>query len=170
MKIFIYRYGNCVPYDTSILVKGTPCDDLVIQNVDYVFIPHNRAFGNLQYFLRILGDVELIFSFVPEICRDEAKLVFCHYFFPTCGNSTVFEPPTSICEDTCNQLRSLCPVEWELARDYFETRPNLGTLGFTMINCSNTGEYLPPSHCCEDLGIEIRKCIAVNPFNHKPEI
>ena len=159
----LYRYGNCVPYDTSSLTRGTPCDDLHIQNVDNVFIPYNRAGGNLQYYLSFVRDTDLLFSFIPEICRDEAKLVICHYFSPTCGNSTVFEPPTSVCEDICNYLRSLCPMEWEQASEYFEVRPDLASIGFTMINCSNTGEYLPPSHCCEDLGIEIRKCIAVHP-------
>ena len=129
-----------------------------------MFIPYNRAGGDLEYFLSFVGDTELALSFVPEICRDETKLVLCHYFLPPCGNSTVFEPPTSVCEDTCNYLRSLCPNEWILAREYFEARPPLVRNGFTMINCSNTGEYLPPSHCCEDLGIKICKCIVVRPF------
>ena len=158
-----YRYGNCVPYDISSFERGTLCDDLYIQDVDYsyVFIPYNRGGGDLKYFLGFVDDAELVFSFVPEICIDEAKLVICHYFLPTCGNSTVFESPTSICEDTCNYLRSLCPVEWEQVSQFLDSQPFLKGIGFTMINCSNTGEYLPPSHCCEDLGIGIRKCITV---------
>ena len=155
-----YRYGNCVPYNSSSL---TPCDDLYIQDVDHVFIPYNRGGGDLEYFLSFVGDAELVFSFAPEICRDEAKAIICPYFLPPCGNSTVFEPPTSICEATCNYLRSLCPNEWEKVSQFMETQLFLTKNGFTMINCSNTGEYLPPSHCCEDLGIEIRKCIAVHP-------
>ena len=95
-----YRYGNCVPYNSSSLSRGTPCDDLYIQDVDSVFIPYRRAGGNLEYFLSFVGDAELVFKFVPEICKDETKLVICHYFLLTCGNSTVFEPPTSICEDS----------------------------------------------------------------------
>ena len=131
-----------------------------------MFIPYKRAYGNLEYFLSFVGDAELVFKLVPEICRDEAKLVTCHYFLPTCGNSTVFEPPTPICEDTCIHLRSLCPNEWEQVRQFMEAQPFLTRNGFTMINCSNTGEYLPPSHCCEDLGIEKCKCNSVHPFYH----
>ena len=130
-----------------------------------MFIPHNRVDGNLQYYLSFVdGDTQLIFSYIPEKCREEAKVVFCHYYFPKCGNSTVFEPPTSACEDTCNHLRSLCPIEWELAREYFEERPDLAEKGFTLVNCSNTGEYLPPSHCCEVPGIEKCKCNSVHPL------
>ena len=158
----IYRYGNCVPYDTSSLRRGIPCDDLYTQNVDYVFIPRNRAGGDLEHFLDFVSDSELVFSFAPEICRDEVKLLICHYLLPPCGNPTVFEPPTSICEDTCNYTRTLCPMEWELVGQFLEDRPIFAINGFTIINCSNTGEYLPPSHCCEDLGIEIRKCITVH--------
>ena len=142
-----------------------------MQNVDYVFIPYNRAGGDSEKFLRLVGYTDFLFnSEISELCRNETKPVLCHYFLPPCGNSAVFELPTSVCEDTCNNLRSLCPFEWELARQLIEDGPNSAEKGFTMINCSNTGEYLPPSHCCEVPGIKNCKCNSVHPFNHNSEI
>ena len=119
-----------------------------------MFIPFDRAKGALEKYLNFVKRAHFAFDLAPEICQHEAKLVFCHYFLPPCGNSTLFEPPTSVCEDTCNYTRSLCPEEWELVRNFVNVQPSYLENGFTMINCSNTGEYLDPlSHCCLDLGI-----------------
>ena len=90
---------------------------------------------------------------------DEVREVLCHYYLPPCGNATVFELPTSVCEDVCEHLENLCP---EVVREidiFFETNKEiLAPYGLTMINCSNTGDYLPPiQHCCSSLGIDIRK-------------
>ena len=155
-----YRYGICIPYNTSSFIVGTPCDDLYIQHVDYVFIPYDRGGGDPHDFIQYFADTNTAINLLPEKCRDTAVSVFCRYFLPPCGNSTVFEAPTSVCEDICNYLRSLCPRVWELLRRHMEDQPIVATLGFTMLNCSNTGEYLHPlTHCCQDLGIEIRKYI-----------
>ena len=149
-----YRYGNCVPYNSSSLRQGTPCDDLYIQNVDYVFIPFDRANGTLENYLYFVEKTRIAFNLAPEICKHEAKVVFCHYFLPPCGNSAVFEPPTSVCKDVCSYTHSLCPEQWALVKEFMKNQPRYVENGFTMINCSNTGEYLDPlSHCCEDLGI-----------------
>ena len=90
---------------------------------------------------------------------DEVREVLCHYYLRPCGNATVFELPTSVCEDVCKHLENLCP---EVVREidiFFETNKEiLAPYGLTMINCSNTGDYLPPiHHCCTSLGIDIRK-------------
>ena len=159
-SLITHRYGIRIPYNTSLFRVGIPCDDLYIQHVDYVFIPNDRGGGDPRDFIRYLDDTDIVISLLPEKCRDTAVSVFCHYFLPPCGNSTVFEPPTSVCEDTCNYLRTLCPQEWEFLNQYMEDRPSIAPLGFTMLNCSNTGEYLHPlTYCCQDLGIEIRKYI-----------
>ena len=108
----------------------------------------------------MFDDTQLFFdSRVPLRCLDEARAILCHYFLPPCGNETVFEPPSSVCEETCDYLRYLCPEEFEALMEYFRSREHiLGRLGVTMINCSNTGEYIAPlDHCCSDLNIEIRK-------------
>ena len=90
----------------------------------------------------------------------EVRRIFCHYFLPTCGNITSFEPPISICDYVCEHIESLCPEVVDEIRIYFENNKNiLAPLGLTMINCSNTGEYLPPFHqnCCTNLDIKICK-------------
>ena len=155
----LHSYGNCVPYDTNTIPSGTPCNDLFQQRVDYVYIPYTRTGGDLRSYLGFLRDVNFVFQLAPQ-CKREAQLILCHYFLPPCGNSTVLKPPTSVCKDVCNYLRSLCPVEYEFVLDYFQQRPGLLLAGLTLINCSNTGEYIEPlPHCCSDVGIDIRKSL-----------
>ena len=94
-------------------------------------------------------------------CRDPALQVLCHYYFPPCGNSTIFEPPTSVCMEACNYLQDICPNEWREVVAYFDENDSIvRSYGATFINCSNTGEYLDPlPYCCSDVGIDIRMFI-----------
>ena len=152
------RYGKCIRYDTSNLDLGLPCDDLFKQGVENVFLPNDRANGNFQLYIQIIGNARLVFSLIPQRCAEEANLILCHYLFPPCGNSTVFNPPTSVCGEVCDYLQSLCPDEFALAIAHFGAQPRLMELGFTMINCSHTGEYLEPlQYCCSDVDVEIRE-------------
>lgn len=137
---------------------------MFIQHVDYVFISDYRAYGDLEYYLYHFYDAQLAADVFPEDCRYELELIFCHYFFPFCGNSTVFEPPTSVCEDVCSYTRSLCPDVFEALGRYF-VEQNFTSYGITLMNCSNPGEYLDPvPHCCLDLGIEICNFTTVEPL------
>ena len=146
------------------LEEGTPCDAIYIQNVDYVYISDNRAFGNLEYYLFFFYDVQLAAKALPEVCRYEILMIICQYYFPFCGNTTVFEPPISVCEDVCSYTHSLCPEIFEAIGQHLVDE-NSTSYGVTLINCSNPGEYLDPvPHCCSDLGIEIRKFITVAPL------
>ena len=83
----------------------------------------------------------------------------CHYYISTCGNSTVFEPPTSVCQDVCEYLWNLCPDQFQQLALHFLRNANVLTpAGLTMINCSNTGDYISPlQHSCSDLDIKIRE-------------
>ena len=158
--VYIYSYGNCVPFNSSSTRLGTPCDELFQQGVDYVYMPYTRKGGQLRSYLQFLEDVYIAFQLAPDLCKRQAQLGMCHYFLPPCGNSTVFEPPTPVCDDICNHIHDLCPVEFEFVVQYFEQRPRLVEAGLTFINCSNTGEYLEPlPYCCSDVGISIRKCM-----------
>ena len=153
----VYRFGNCVPF--KIRQRGTPCDALYTPGVDHVYISNRRRGGNFDQYLSYVEDSGLVLNVIPERCIDPALRVLCHFFLPPCGNSTFFEPPTSVCMEACNYLAEICPFEWEQVVAYFEVndywlRPN----GLTFINCSNTGEYLDPlPHCCSDVGVNIRK-------------
>ena len=124
----------------------------------YIPLTRGKARGDLESYLRFFMDTDLAFNLAPERCIKEARLILCHFALPPCGNVTVFEPPTSVCEDVCNYLRSLCPEEFLQVSEYFRIRTDLARYGLTMINCSNTGEYLEPlEHCCSDLTIKIRE-------------
>ena len=147
-------YGNCVPFDSSSLDSGTFCDDLLQQGVDYVYIPYTEEGGDLRSYLNTFANLNLVFKIIPDRCKREATLILCHSFLPPCGNSTVYEPPTSICEDDCNYVRDLCPVEYLGAAEYFRQQRNYS---FT---CSNTGEFLDTlPHCCSDVGVDVRKSL-----------
>ena len=152
-------YGSCFPYDTSSTPSGTPCDEIYTQQETYVFLSSRRAEGDFNRYLRHFQDTTLFFSLIPAKCINEARKILCHYYLPTCGNATVFEPPTSVCEDVCEHLKNICPDQFQqLALHFLLNSGVLQPLGLTMINCLDTGDYISPlQHCCSDLGIEIRK-------------
>ena len=155
------RYGGCFPYNSS-GVEGIPCDDLYQQNVTYIYLSSDRAHGNFENYLRHFHNTDLVFNIIPMQCIDKAKKILCHYYLPTCGNTTVFNSPTSVCRGACEHLRSLCPKEFELLTQYFQNSQFLAEVNITMINCSNTGDFIDPlQHCCTDLDIEIRKLLQI---------
>ena len=120
-----------------------------------MYVSNDRIGGNVERYIRSFDSVQSLFRHISHVCIEEARAVLCQYFFPPCGNSTVFEPPKSVCGGVCDHLRSLCPQRFDQLRAYFNS---LSDVGLTSINCSNTGQYLDFPHCCSDLDIEIRKC------------
>ena len=158
---FTSRHGKCIPFNSSSTPQGTPCDVLYEQGVTYVYLSNRRANGDLRKYIDIFDETQLFFNTsVPPQCLTEARKILCHYFLPTCGNSTVFQPPTSVCKEMCWHLQNLCPIAFDQLATYFRgNSAMLAPLGVTMINCSNTGEYVDPlEHCCSDLDITIREC------------
>ena len=131
-----------------------------------MYLSSQRARGDFETYLDYFGDTQLFFNLIPDECIDVARKVLCHYFLPTCGNSTVFEPPASVCQDVCEHLRNLCPVLFEQLRLHFlRNAPLLAPNGLTMINCSNTGDFIEPlNHCCTDLDIDT--CESFRPLFH----
>ena len=148
---FFNRYGNCHPYQSI-----RACDSLRSPGVDYVYISYGRAGGDLSRYTRFFANsADLIIGQAPEQCLDMASKIFCHVFFPSCGNETEFSPPTALCQDTCEYVQSLCPSEWDQVAEYFERERPLGT---NFIKCIATGDYLEPlPHCCTNAGIVIPK-------------
>ena len=149
------RYGRCFPYETS----STPCDELYTEGETYVFLLSRRAGGNFNLYLAVFQNSQPYIDIFPPECIDKARKIFCHYYLPTCGNSTVFEPPTSVCEDVCEHLRNLCPDQFQQLALHLNLNAELfSPFGLTMIDCMNTGDYISPlQHCCSDLDIEIRE-------------
>ena len=131
-----------------------PCDAIFVPGVDYVYVPHRRSDGNTDLYLHNMNSVTIIRSFLKDRCRGPVTKALCHFYLPPCGNSSTFQPPTSVCTEECNYVAELCPSDWERIRVLLET---LDRRAFTFINCSNTGEYLDPlPYCCSDVGIDIR--------------
>ena len=155
--LFTYSFGSCVPYKIR-EEGGTPCDVVYTAGVDYFYLSNRRTDGDIDRYLDLVEDSELITNVVPEKCFDPALRILCHFYFPPCGNSTIFQSPTSVCIEFCNYLQETCPFEWEIVIGYFEENDFwLRPIGLTFINCSNTGEYLDPlPYCCSDVGLQIR--------------
>ena len=150
------RYGVCEPYAGL----ADPCNSLFRAGVDYIYIPHTRTFGNQRRLSVYMNDTRLSLRFLPEQCRDVTIKLLCTFYLIPCGNSTVFQPPVSVCSEQCFHLRNdLCPNEWELVLGYFNANPWLIDLGLAFIDCNNTGLILEPlPYCCTDAGVTLRKC------------
>ena len=160
--MYLYRFGNCAPYEAD--EESLSCDALYTPGVDYIYLSYRRLGGDiLSYRQAITASAKLLLFKFRDECRDPALRILCHYYFPPCGNSTVFEPPTSVCMETCNYLREICPNQWNDVEAHFEeNHSTVSSYGATFINCSNTGEYLDPlPYCCSDVGVDIRMSSAV---------
>ena len=73
--------------------------------------------------------------------------MMCHYFFPSCGNSTVFEFPTSVCPSDCEEQRHKCPSQWT----WFQQKLSSAMI-HQLDNCSNTTFTQNLSHSCSSVG------------------
>lgn len=125
-----------------------------------MYLSFDRFRGDIARYIWYFRETHIFFNLIPKECNSEARKILCHYYLPTCGNSTVFKNPTSVCQDVCMYLQSLCPIVFEQLEKYFTSNQQLVSVGMKMINCSNTGDFISPlQHCCEDLDIEIRKLI-----------
>jgi len=157
-----HRFGNCVPYQTHEQTIG--CDALYTPGVDYIYVSYQRTGGNLDRFLDYIEDAaNFVLNVFQAECYNPALRVLCHYYLPPCGNSTTFEPPTSVCTEVCSDLKEMCRDGWEFVVSTLEEGDlRLKAHGATFINCSNTGEYLDPlPHCCSDVGIGMRMSFSV---------
>ena len=93
-------------------------------------------------------------------CYDAARRIICHFYLPPCGNSTLFELPTSVCKETCYTVQDMCGEEWENVVSMFEqNRLSIEPEGTTFIECEDTGKHLNPlPYNCSDLGILCECC------------
>ena len=142
------RSGRCQPFEIE--KHGTPCDILYTPGVDYVY----TKYGGVHLNLAGIGSfAKALLSVINNMCSKSITKVWCHILLPPCGNSSVFEPPSSVCEETCSYVRNTCDDGWNLLVLYIKDKTN----GLIPINCSNTGEYLDPlPYCCSDVGIDMR--------------
>ena len=156
------RYGNCVPYRAQ--EKASPCDDLYTSGVDYVFVPFSRYKGKYSMLMKsiVIFGPQLLSGF--DKCYDIAKRVICHFYLPPCGNTTSFETPTSVCEDTCHAVQDACGTQWESVKRFLDIFFGADhSLAF--IDCDDTGRHLDPiSHKCStmDIGGVIMNILIIN--------
>ena len=122
--------------------------------MDYVYIPRKGdvTIANYNRELSTISEVKDIWKgagFVDE-CIEPTTQIICKYYLPSCGNSTHFEPPTSVCRTECHIQSQMCPIHWSTFVNKFNWS------GAAPINCSNTGEIIYPlPHCCSNVGMDI---------------
>ena len=153
----VVRYGSCVPFSPYLLgTGGIPCDEVYETGTDYVYIKNGNE--SLQP-LSLLGGIEnqLHDLFSTDDCTLSTIRMMCHYYLPPCGNSTHFEPPTSVCSDACVLLSQMCPFHWT-----YIVESELGLIDSYPLNCSYMDYSVlnPLPHSCSNLGIYTSGCIS----------
>ena len=149
--LLIYsRYGSCVPFSPYLLGSGIPCNNNVYKSgTDYVYIKNsNESFQPLN----VIGQIEAeLHENSLNHCLNSTIRVICHFYLPPCGNSTHFEPPTSVCSDACLLQSEMCPTHWRA----FESE--LRRINNTL-SCSNVENAVGPfPHSCSNVGVDTSK-------------
>jgi len=150
-------YGVCEAYAG----EAAQCNSVFRQGIDYIYIPYTRTSADQHRLSSLINDTTIVIDLLPVQCIPVAIKVLCTFYFIPCGNSTVFQPPVSVCSEECFHLRNdLCPNQWERALAYFAGRPDLIARGLNLIDCNNSGQILEPlSHCCVNAGVTLCKRI-----------
>ena len=140
--------------------RGNPCDPLFRADIDYVYVPFTRALGSLTLLNSFVVDANIVFELIDEPCKDVARRITCYFYYPSCGNSTHFEPPQAVCPETCSLAQdTLCPLVWVAAQQHFNAIEDfVDRYGVNFINCSNPSDFIDPlPHCCSDAGVKVRE-------------
>ena len=148
IAIIIIRYGSCVPFLPYLLGRGIPCDSVYKSGTDYVYIENSSE--SLQP-LNVIGEVEDVLQVESSLndfyCMNLTIHLICHYYLPSCGNSTHFKPPTFVCSDACHLLSQMCPTHWGAYESKLKGKSN-------PLNCSYIKQNTDPlNHSCSDLGV-----------------
>ena len=141
------RFGYCKLFQSE--NHGTLCDALYTPEVDYVYTKWGTNVNSLDIDIH----TNALLPGITSWCIESVIKIWCHIFLPSCGNSSVFKPPTSVCKETCNYVKEKCDNMWNIFELYIKNTTDV----LTPINCSNTGEHLDPlPYCCSDVGIDLR--------------
>ncbi len=163
----LYRYGVCEEYNGLV----TACNSIISAG-DYIYIPFKRVNGDQKRLTTQVSLANIIVTLLPPSCLEVARKILCAHYFIPCGKLHSFgnvsgqnfverTPPVSVCSEQCFYLQNdLCPEEWKTAIEYFQSQPDLVTVGLAFINCSEPGVLLEPlPYCCTDAGVTICKPI-----------
>ena len=146
-----FRYGNCVPFVPSPTLNfPTLCDGVYQKGRDYVYISKQKTAVDYSNILKVIGDVDFFFEeeFSTDECTNPLLRMICHYYLPPCGNSTHFEPPTSVCEDACELQSEKCQYLLAIFQD------RLMRATGDQLNCSTSILDQLPHSCC-NLGFHV---------------
>ena len=146
--VYDFRYGTCIPFSLSPTLNFTTlCEGVYQKGKDYVYISKQKTADYYAKLLNVIGETEHLLrkTFVENECTDPFLRMICHYYLPPCGNSTHFEPPTSVCEYACELQSEKC----HFFLDNFQHR-----LTGDQLNCS-TSILDPLPHSCSNLGYDI---------------
>ena len=153
--------------------KESLCDEFYTTGIDYIYVPNTRIKGQYSKLMKyIVGFGPLVFGHLQK-CSDVARQVFCHYYLPPCGNSSVFELPTSICRETCQILQETCGEDWDIAITAFQQNPFVIREEIDFIVCEDPGKPLSPlPYSCTPFEIIICRfaimCIAILKMHYCP--
>ena len=150
-ELFVYdfRYGTCIPFSLSpTLNHSTLCEGVYQKGKDYVYISKQETADYYAKVLNVIGETEhfLRKNFVDDECTNPLLRMICHYYLPPCGNSTHFEPPTSVCEAACELQSEKC----QSFLDNFQQ--TLERFTGDQLKCS-TSILDPLPHSCSNLGL-----------------
>ena len=125
------------------------CDGVLRPGIDFVYA---RSRLGDQYFIaglinqKIKG-VGTVISDHNEECVNLVFRVFCHFYLPPCGNSTHLTPPSSICQEECEMVRTECQKTWDALQLAFMSMGHV-------IECNESSTLLfPLPHCCTGAGL-----------------
>ena len=149
----IFRYGNCVPFLLSPTLKfPTLCEGVYQKGRDYVYISKQKTAVDYSNILNVIGYTENLFKeeFSTDECTNPLLRMICHYYLPPCGNSTHFEPPTSVCEAAC-KLQTQSEKCQSLLGNF---QDRLKSATGDQLECS-TSILDPLPHSCSNLGFNV---------------
>ena len=143
--LILLRYGECEAY----IIETEVCVGILRTGIDYVFINHHLGtqtdIGSvLDQSIKLAKNV---ITSEDVACLKQVSRILCHYYLPTCGNTTDTVLPSLLCQEECVFVRSTCQRVWELVESSFNN-------SYHFINCKNTSQTLFPQQvCCYEVDI-----------------
>ena len=120
------------------------CDEFYNPGVDYIYVPNTRIRGKYSKLMEYIVNFGSLVLGSLEKCSDAAKQAICHYYLPPCGNSSVFELPTSVCREICQILQETCGEDWDMAIATFQQITFATQEEIDIIDCEDPGKPLSP--------------------------
>ena len=123
------------------------CEGVHEMGTDYVYISKGKDPDFYVRLIKVISEVQdLGVNFKDDECANTTMRMLCHYYFPPCGNSTHYKPPTSVCPAACEALKKKCNI----LLDVFQRKLMVNTSD--KLDCSKS-VIDPLPHVCSNLDI-----------------